>query len=116
VGLHDFNLLFFSLGNHRDRGEYTRCSKFSRGPVAIHVGPIPPSPDGIREMKTGEHFALACAPTGRIPMFFVKPTGWDLVRMMWWGLWNPPPKLELPPLKKVQMAPDTHCPYCKRPL
>jgi len=48
-------------------------------------------------------------------MFFVKPTGWDLVRMMWWGLWNPPPKLELP-LKKVQMAPDTHCPYCKRPL
>ena len=50
-------------------------------------------------------------------MMMVKPTFWDLVRMIWWGFWQPPPKeLELPPLKKpLKMAPDSHCPHCKRP-
>lgn len=47
-------------------------------------------------------------------MFF-KPTGWELVKMLWWGFWNPPRELQLPPLKKVEMAPSSCCPLCKRP-
>ena len=30
---------------------------------------------------------------------FVSPTLWDLVKMLWWNLWNPPP-----PLKKLQTS------------
>lgn len=48
-------------------------------------------------------------------MFF-KPTGWDLVKMLWWGFWNRPPKeLQLPPIKKREMVPQPCCPTCKRP-
>ena len=48
-------------------------------------------------------------------MFF-RPTGWELVKMLWWGLWNLPPKEpQLPPIKKLEMVPQSHCPTCKRP-
>jgi hypothetical protein len=62
-------------------------------------------------------------------MFFYRPTFMDLVRMIWWGITQPAPKQELalPPLKKLdasrcalpytldEMAPESHCPTCKRP-
>ena len=41
-------------------------------------------------------------------MFF-RPTAWELVKMLWWGLWNPPPA------QKQSMVPQSHCPTCKRP-
>ncbi len=41
-------------------------------------------------------------------MFFFRPTLLDLMKMLWWGIWNPPPKLQPVPVQ------SSHCPFCKR--